>query len=254
MSFRSALVTGASSGIGRAIALELARPGVRLWLAARRAAELERVAEEARVRGAQAEAVILDVRDAPAVHAAVRAADERAGGLELVLANAGVGRSRPLRAFAWEELAAVLEVNVVGAIATLWAAAGPMAARGRGTLAATSSVAALRGLPGSGAYSASKAALSTFLETLRADLADSGVAVCDLRPGFVRTPLTAGNRFPMPFLLEAEDAARRMVRALERGRPVTTFPLGLALPMGLVHHLPGFLWRPLARRLARRVP
>jgi short-subunit dehydrogenase len=123
-----------------------------------------------------------------------------------------------------------------------------MLARGRGTLAGVSSLAGARGMPASGSYSASKAALSTFLETVSVDLAGSGVRVVDLRPGFVQTPMTADNRFAMPFLLEVDDAARRCVRALERGRSVHAFPLPMALGVGLARFLPPRLWRRFARR------
>jgi short-subunit dehydrogenase len=248
--FRTAFVSGASSGLGQAIALELARRGTRARLAARRLDRLVELAQQIRVQGGQAEAVRLDVLEPRAVIDALRALDQRAGGLDLVLANAGVGGSRSAREVAWEALEETLRVNALGAMATLWAGLGPMLARGHGTLAGMSSVAGMRGLPTSGAYSASKAALTTFLETLAVDLAGSGVRVVDLRPGFVRTPMTAENRFAMPFLLEVDDAARRAVGALERGQAVAIFPRRMALLMRLAERLPDGWYRAWARRFS----
>ncbi len=247
--FHAAFVTGASSGLGRASARLLASHGTRVVLAARRAVELDDEVRAIRARGGQAEACVLDVADTAAVRRAVAAWDRRTGGLDLVLANAGIGRARPVQTLEWDELESVFAVNTTGAIATLWSGMGPMLERGRGTLAAVSSVAGMRGLPGSGSYSASKAALSTFLETMRADLAQTGVRVLDIRPGFVRTPMTDGAAHAMPFLLEVEDAARRCVRALERGRPLTVFPFGMNVAMTVVRHLPDAIWRRLAPRL-----
>ena len=248
---RCGFITGASSGLGRAIAVELSSPGSTWVLAARRVAELETTAERVRARGAEAQVVSLDVGNVAAVAEAVQEWDERTGGHELVLANAGLGRARPALELSWEEMQKVLEVNVLGAIATLRAGLGPMVERGGGVLAGVSSVAALRGLPMSGVYSASKAALSTYLETLRADVAGTGVRVVDLRPGFVRTPMT--DDLPRtPFMIEPEEAARRAARAIERGQAVASFPLPMALAMGAVHHLPGPVWRFLATRFPRR--
>ena len=244
--FSNALITGASSGLGRAIALELARGGTRVVLTARREAALDTLATEIRAAGGTADVRVLDVTDVRAVIEIVRGMDAEVGGFDLVLANAGIGAASPAPGLSWEELESSLQVNVVGALATLWAGMGPMVARGRGTLAGMSSLAALRGLPGTGAYCAGKACLSTFLETLRVDLCRTKLRVVDLRPGYVRTEMTAVNEGPMPFLLEVDDAARRCVRALERGTPVFAFPRRAALLVRLISLLP----RPLFHRVA----
>lgn len=252
--FHEVLITGASSGLGRAIALELARRGTRRFtLVARRGTELEELCGELASLGASAEACPLDVRDTDAVIRLVRDRDRAVGGFDLVLANAGVGAARPARELEWEELRDVIDVNVLGALATLWAATAPMLERGRGTLAGVSSIAGQRGIPGSGSYAASKAALSTWLETWRSDLHGSGLRIVDVRPGFVRTPMTDGGSFPMPFLLEVDDAARRTVDDLERGAAVSTFPAPLAWGMWLARRMPDLLWRFLSPRLRKQV-
>lgn len=247
--FQCALITGASSGLGEAIARDLARRGTHVLLVARRAEELERVAREIRAAGGRAESAALDVRDAERVRDLIRELDLRAGGFDLVLANAGVGRAKPVHELTWDEIDETLAVNVRGAIATLHGALPLLRARGRGTLAGMSSLAGLRGLPTSAVYSASKAALSTYLESLAIDLTGSGVRVCDIRPGFVRTPMTAENRFPMPFLMDAQEAARRAVRGLEEGRAIVAFPRPMRLAMALAERVPSSVYRWIARRL-----
>ena len=248
--FQRALVTGASSGIGRALALELAARGAEVWLAARRLNELDDVATEIRRRGGRAQARTLDVADARLVVARVRAWDAECGGFDLVVANAGAASGDPARALDWEEVERVLQVNVLGACATLVAAAEPMAARRTGTLAGVSSLAGRRGMARSGAYSASKAALSTFVESLGIELRPRGVRVVDVRPGFVATPMTARNEFEMPWLWTVERAARRIADALERGHPVAAFPWQMALLAGLSRWVPSRWWPQLARGLA----
>ena len=248
--FRSALVTGASSGIGRALALELARRGTWVSLAARRTERLEQLAREVEAAGGRARVEALDVRDTEAVGRAVRAADEAApGGLDLVVANAGVGSVVPPDQLDWEAVADVLAVNVVGAAATLFSALPLFRERRAGTLVGVSSLAGVRALPGSGAYSASKAALSTLLESLEIDLRDTGVRVVDVQPGFVRTAMTERNEFRMPFLLELDDAVRRTVAGLESGRSVVSYPWQLAWPLKVgARVLPRGVWRGLTKR------
>jgi short-subunit dehydrogenase len=252
--FRCALITGASSGLGRAIALELAARGTLVWLAARRLDELERTAALIRLAGGRAEARALDVADTDAVLRLVAAWDLECGGFDLVLANAGVGSHHDGADPSFAHELAVWRVNVLGATATLCAAAAPMLARGRGTLAAVTSLGGRRGMPRSGAYSASKAALTTYLESLRVDLAPRGLCVVEIRPGFVRTAMTDRNRFRMPFLWPVERAARVSVAALEAGRPVCAFPWQLVLLLGSLRLLPTGWYTAFARRMpqARR--
>lgn len=249
--FRNALVTGASSGIGRAISLELARRGARVVLAARREAELETVKAAIEAEGGVAQTLVLDVSDARATFERANALSQAPPGLDLVVANAGLDDPSAADPVEWGRLERVFRVNTLGALATLLGASGPMRARGRGTLAAVTSLAGGRGLPGHAAYSASKAAVSTYLEALREELGECGLAVVDVRPGFVDTPLTRKNRFSMPFMKDADQAARIIVRGLERGAPVVSFPWQLQSAMKVAELLPDALWRPIARRLPR---
>ncbi len=162
--FETALITGASSGIGRAIALELAAKGTRVVLAARRRAELEELSREVRERGGRADVCELDVADTAATRETVARWDRDLGGFDLVLANAGVGGTEPAPKITWPAVERIVQVNVLGAMATLVPLIAPMVERGHGTLSAVTSLAGMRGLPSSAAYSASKAAVSTFLE------------------------------------------------------------------------------------------
>lgn len=244
-------MTGASRGIGRELALLLAERGTRVVMAARGEPELREACLEARARGGRAEVCVLDVTNPRAVRAAIRRWDDRCDGLDLVVANAGHGAARVAHKLRWKDIGPVLQVNVVGAFATVHAAIGPMVRRGHGTIAGISSLAAVRGLPGSGAYGASKAALATFLETLRLDLAPRGITVVDVRPGFVDTAMTKPNRFRMPMLLTPADAARRTLRGIERGKAVVAFPWPTAAMGGLLEVLPDPLYRALLTRRTR---
>lgn len=248
-----ALVTGASSGLGRAIAIELAARGCEIWLAARRVPELESAAASIRARGGRAVVRELDVRDPERVAALVRTWDRESGGFELVLANAGVGANKD--AGVGRDLSAELDVwrvNLIGATATLAGALDPMLARGHGTLAAVTSLAGRRGMPGSGAYAASKAALIAYLESLRCELEPRGLSVVELRPGFVHTPLTARNQFRMPFVWPVERAARVCVDALCVRRRVRAFPWPLVLATGALRLLPTGAYTRIARGLPGR--
>lgn len=218
-------------------------------LAARREAELNAVAEEIRGKGGRADVCQLDCGDTKAVQDAVAEWGERTGGLDLVIANAGVGITGPAHKLGWEHLGPVLQVNVLGAFATLHAAMTHMLPRGKGTIVGVSSLASMRGLPASGAYSASKAALATFLETLRIDLKRKGLTVVDVRPGFVDTAMTQRNRFKMPFLMNVEDAAKVTLAGIDRGDAVVAYPWPTAAAMSMAEAAPGALWRVLASKV-----
>jgi len=242
----TALVTGASSGLGRGLALWLARRGVRVWAAARRVDRLEALRDEG---GPFIEPLALDVSDGPATFARVQALDRESGGLELVIANAGFGERSSLRDLDPASVQRMLDVNVSGATATLLGAAPGMVARGRGHLVGVSSLAALAAFPRSSVYGASKAYLAAFLDGLRLDVARHGVTVTALHPGYVRSEMTAGNRpEAMPFLLETDDAVERMGRALLRRRDRLLFPWQAVLLVRAWRFLPDGLRRRLAGR------
>lgn len=246
MEYRTALITGASSGIGRALAAFFARRGTRVFAAARRADRLEALRRE--LPEGALEPVDLDVADSPRVLERIQEIDRGCGGLDLVVANAGVGGETHGRHLSWENLERIIQVNVTGAAATLAAALPRMVERSRGHLVGISSIAAARGMPGHAGYSASKAFLSNLLEGLRIDLAGTGVRVTCVHPGFVKSEMTAQNRFWMPFLLETDDAAERIGRAILRGRDVLTFPLPLAVGMTAMRLVPARLFGFAARR------
>ncbi len=238
----SIFVSGASSGIGRALALEYARGGAKLALCARRVPELEALATEIHSLGGRAICIPLDVTDTDAVADAVNRADRDLGGLEMVIANAGRGGSRHASRLTWPEVAAILDVNVRGAMATLVAAIPIFLAHRHGHLVGVSSLAGRRALPMSAAYSASKSALSTFLESLRIDLAAAGVRVTDVQPGFVGTPMIANSPHPRPFCWPADRAARHIARKLDDAPAVVTFPWPLVLATSFGRLLPAAIY------------
>jgi NAD(P)-dependent dehydrogenase (short-subunit alcohol dehydrogenase family) len=202
-----------------------------------------RVRELIQSSGGSADVCVLDVGDAAAVDKAISYWDEQTGGLDLVIANAGVGISRPGHKLAWEHVEPVLRINVMGAFATIVAAIGKMAPRKAGTIVGVSSLAAMRGLPSSGAYAASKAALATFLETLRTDLSHKGITVVDVRPGFVDTDMTRQNKFKMPFLMDVDRAAKLTWQGIRRGDAIVAYPWPTATAMSLAETIPDGLWR-----------
>jgi len=177
----------------------------------------------------------------------------RAGVPDLVIANAGISAGTSSEAL--EDVASlkkVLEVNVAGLAATLAAFAPAMRAAGRGTLSGIASVAGFRGLAGNGAYSASKSAAIAWMESLRAEMHGSGVAVVCICPGYIDTPLTRVNGFPMPFLLSADEGARRIARAIQRKPRIAVVPWQMALVSVVLRALPGALYDRLAARAPRK--
>jgi NAD(P)-dependent dehydrogenase (short-subunit alcohol dehydrogenase family) len=248
---RTVFITGASSGIGRALALEYATGGARVALAARRVDELERTLAQVRAQGGDGIVVPLDVTDPGAVQDGVARAARELGSLEMVIANAGFGGQTPATSMRWEEVGPMLRTNIEGAIATLVAAVPILMAQKHGQLVGISSLAGRRGLPQAATYSASKAALSAFLESARMDLAPAGIRVTDVMPGFVHTPATVAATNPMPFVWPVEKAARVIVRRLERAPAVISFPWPLVLLTALARILPHWLYAPIVRAGAK---
>jgi short-subunit dehydrogenase len=244
------VVTGASSGIGEALARHYAGPHSALGLVARRKEALEALAA-----GLPGRCAIypLDVCDAQALERAAQDFTQRFGTPDLVIANAGVSAGTHGDTLSdAAKLRRMLEVNVTGLAATLAAFAPAMRAAGRGTLCGIASVSGFRGLGGAGAYCASKAAAITWLESLRVELRGSGVAVVTVCPGYVDTPMTRVNRYRMPFLLPADNAARRIARAIAGGRRLAVIPWQMALVSCVLRALPGWLYDRLAARAPRK--
>ena len=240
------LITGASSGIGRALALEWGRRGARLGLTARRGEELLRLSEEIERAGGEALALPADVRDPVALNAVAERVRERWGRIDVLVANAGMSSTAAATKLNAGEVGDLISINVIGVVNSVAAVLPAMLERGSGHLVAISSLASYRGMPKSGAYSASKAAVSTLFESLRVDLRKSNIAVTTIHPGFIRTPMTAGRKKKLPFLLEPEDAACRIIRAVERRARTYAFPWQLAALVRVIRHIPGAVYDRLA--------
>ena len=222
------LVTGASSGIGRALAVELGKRGARLGLLARRADALHEIVREVEGAGGRALALPADVTDAGAVRKASDELRESFGRIDVLVANAGIGVTKDAKELDPGEVARVVNINVLGVVNSVTAVLPEMVKQGSGQLVAISSLAAYRGLPKSGAYCASKAAVSAFFESLRVDLRGTGLEVTIIHPGFIKTPLTAGRESQMPYLMELDDAIRKIIRAIEARKKSYAFPWQLA--------------------------
>lgn len=233
-----ALVTGASSGIGLELARRLAREGTKVALVARRRDLLEGLAREIRGAGGTALALPCDVRERIPMHAVVAQAARELGPIDLLIANAGVGHVIPADTFDAALFEDTIRTNLLGPVYAVEAALPSMLSRHAGHIVGVSSLAAYRGFPMTHAYCASKSALNTFLEGLRTEIADRGIRVTTVCPGFVRTPMTVKNSGAMPFLLEPNDAARRILRAVRAGRRVYNFPWPMAALMAVVRLLP----------------
>ena len=243
-------ITGASSGLGAALAAHYATRGAVLGLAARRA---DKLAEVTRTLATPASVYVVDVADREALATAAADFATRHGTPDIVIANAGISTGTHGGNVAdLATLERVLQTNVTGVAATLSPFVEAMRSRGSGTLVGIASVAGFRGLPGSGAYSASKAAAINWLEALRVELHGSGVRVVTVCPGYIDTPMTAVNRFHMPFLLSAEDAARRIARAIERGSALAVLPWQIGLAFWFLRRAPNWLFDRLFARTPRK--
>ena len=234
------MITGASSGIGMALARHYAQRGAVLGLIARREAALAQLA-------AQLPSATLiypaDVRDAAALQAAAADFIARHGCPDVVIANAGVSIGT-LTEFAADTPAfqEVIDINVMGMVKTFQPFLAAMRAAGRGSLVGIASVAGYRGLPGAAAYCASKAAAISYLESLRIELAASGIKVITICPGYIATPMTAQNPYPMPFLLSADAAARKIAALIESGRTFAVIPWQMAIVARILRTLPNWLY------------
>jgi short-subunit dehydrogenase len=248
---RSILITGASSGIGEALAYAYAAPGVTLALSGRDRERIAAVAEACRSKGAVVEARAVDVTDRALTEAWIEDADARAP-LDLVIANAGISGGTGGSSGKGEgplQTRRIFDINVTGLLNTVLPAIPPMQRRGGGQLALMSSAASFRGMPGAPAYSASKAAVRAYGEALRGALRPAGIRVSVICPGFVRSRMTDANPFPMPLLMDAERAARIIRRGLERDRARIAFPFPTYFAAWLMGVLPPALTDPLFRKL-----
>jgi short-subunit dehydrogenase len=273
-----ALITGASSGIGEALARNLAARGVHVILAARRMAELRRIAMEIRSSGGVATAVKLDVSKTDELAEKLTALDKKFGGIDLVIANAGVGvrteappaprspqASLPfgvrtdappaqrtaqasVPSWSWQAVEPVLQTNFMGAIATITALLPAMSARGRGHVVAISSLASYGALPDASGYVSPKAGLSRFMECLTLDLQGTGITTSTVHVGFVATPMVAKSTIPLPFIMPADQAAARIVQGLIKKKREINFPWLMVVLVRALALLPFSLKAYVARR------
>jgi short-subunit dehydrogenase len=239
-------ITGASSGIGEALARRFAGQGTTLGLVARRRELLDTLAGELRDRGASVDVQAADVADTAAMKRIAAGFLDAAGGIDLVVANAGMGIRSALLQGESAEVARLMGVNVVGVTNTVVPFVPAMVAARSGLLLAIASVAGFRALPGRAAYAASKAAVITFMDALRMELVGTGVHAMTVCPGFIKTPMTSVLKYNLPFLMEVEDAVDHIAGAIERRKKNWTFPWQFRMLRPVFRNAPEWLIRKLA--------
>ena len=241
--YKKIFITGASTGIGRQLAFDYGKTGAELWLLARSESRLTTLARDIQKAGGQAHILICDATDEPAFLKAMGLAQEESCGFDLVIANAGWGgRMQYPGEKNIDVLNQVIDLNFRAATQTLEFFAKFMVTARHGHLVGVSSIAGFRGAPSAAAYSATKAALISYLESLRFSLRPFGVFVTDIRPGFVKTPMTDRNVVPMPFLMEVDKASYKIRRAISRKRKRFTFPWQMAVLLHIIKAAPDFLY------------
>jgi hypothetical protein len=238
---RRIFITGASSGIGEHLAYAYAQPGALLGLAARRLDRLQQVAEQCRARGAQTLVYEWDVRDQPRGLDIARRYLDETGGIDLVIANAGIGGEDRLASGDSTAINRILTTNILGVTNTVVPFIPTLQEQRSGTVVIISSVAGFRGLPGHGGYNGSKAAVRVIADAWRLTLHRYSIRVVTICPGFLETPLVSKNRFPMPFLMPVERAAEKIVAAVARGKRTYIFPWQWRLVVPLLKILPDWI-------------
>lgn len=243
------LITGASSGLGEFLAIELAKRGHDIGLIARRGDLLADVAGKVEALGRRAAWSTADVTDRDGLQAAIRDIESRLGPTDILVANAGSGQPSPARRIDASVVTRIMRLNYDGVVYAMEAVLPAMVERRAGQIVAVSSLAGRLGLPQNGAYSASKAAVSRLMEAYSAELRPLGIAVTTVHPGFVRTPLTAKNKFSMPFLMDADIAVRTMADGILARRRKVDFPSPMVWLVGLASLLPASLFEALVQRV-----
>lgn len=241
-------ITGASSGLGAALARHYGSQGAVLGLCGRRIDALQQTAS-----GLDAHCFTADVRDARAMQDAASEFMARAGVPDIVIGCAGISVGTLTEEAAdLPVFQAVMDANVMGLVQTFHPFIAPMKEAGKGILCGIASVAGVRGLPGGSAYSASKAAARIYLEALRLELKSSGIRVVTVSPGYIETPMTHVNPYPMPFRLSADAAARKVARLIEKRRPESVIPWQMAIVAGLMRCMPRALYDRLFEKAPRK--
>ena len=240
MAAQRVVISGASSGLGLALAHHYLKQGAMVGVIARRADCLQDLSQQF---PQQVYCYPMDVRDSAAVQAAAQSFIVRAGVPDIVIANAGISVGT-LTEYAddIDVFQQVMDINMLGVMKTFQPFLVPMREAGQGLMVGIASVAGFRGLPGAGAYSASKAALISYMESLRVELRGSGVRVVTICPGYIKTPMTAINPYPMPFILPADEAARRIARAIASGKSFAVVPWQMGFIGRVLKLLPNWLY------------
>jgi short-subunit dehydrogenase len=233
---RVVLITGAASGIGRQLALTLAAEGARLAALDRQGPALEALAAD--LKGKPVACAVADVTDPAAVREAAARLESQLGPTDLLIASAGVGRETSATDFRAEDMAEVINVNLLGVVNSIAAVLPGMRERRRGHLAALSSLASYRGLPRMAGYCASKAGVNAVLDALRVELRPYNISTTTICPGWVRTPMTAPLDVPVSDMMDVGEAARRIVAALRARRAFVAFPAHDVRQARLLRYLP----------------
>lgn len=244
MTKKTILITGANSGLGKALALEYANEHCILYLTGRDRKRLQEIAKLCKEKGAQVKTAIIDVKDAKEFASLVDKFDKE-NPIDMVIANAGISAGTSGTCESYEQVSNIFKTNIDGVINTIHPIIEKMTARKFGQVVLISSLAGYRGLPSSPAYSASKAAVKVYGEGLRGALKNSNIKVTVVTPGYIKTPMTDVNNFPMPCLIEAEKAAKLIKRRLNGNPARIAFPLPFYLLVWFVSILPPFITDPI---------
>jgi short-subunit dehydrogenase len=236
-------LTGASSGIGEALAIALAKRGTIIGLAARRTELLDDLSDRCRNAGGTARAFAIDVTNEQELFEASDEMRSEFGHIDILIANAGIGgNDEETRSYVPHAVRKVIETNLLGAANAVHAVVPHMIERGSGHIVAISSLAGFRGLPRSAAYSASKAGMTAFFESVRLDVKHKGIDVTIIQPGFIRTPLTSARANKMPFLMELDDAIPHFIKAIEKKKKFAAFPWQLATIVRAGKFMPAWMY------------
>ena len=248
---KTAIITGASSGLGAGLAAELARRGYAVGILARRESELQETVATIEAAGGTCAYRVADVTDKDGLHDAIASLEVQLSPCDMLVANAGGGGAMPADAFDADVINRMMRVNYGGTVNAIGGVLPGMLERGSGQIAATSSLASFRGLAPGGPYSAAKVAISTLLESLSVELRPRGIAVTTIHPGFVRTPGTADNAHSMPFLMDLDEAAMRMANGLIARKREVNFPWATTTLMRVVRQLPRWVYEPMLKKVAK---
>lgn len=251
---KNVIITGASTGIGNALARLMASQGFRVGLIARREELLKNLCEEIRAKGGTAFWQVCDIKDRTQTRESLQKLLDQLGGVNILVANAGVGAPTVLEPFNIEAQESMVMVNLMGVIYSIESVLPWMLKNQQGQLVAISSLAAFKGLPGESGYTASKAGLNTFMEGLRIQLKPRGIHVSTICPGFIKTPMTEVNDFEMPWVMEADKAAQIILNGINKKVAVLRFPWQTSLLMRVVSLLPDWLVERVMRKYNEAPP